>query len=94
MFKCNEYFDGKGKTIAGESRLALAPWRHSDIMRTYDSRHQAPETVTVIGGELIITLPDNGTAQRFYAGENFDVPGDSAFDTHALADSAHLCLYG
>ncbi|VAW93907.1 hypothetical protein MNBD_GAMMA20-735 [hydrothermal vent metagenome] len=94
MFKCNEYFDGKGKTIAGESRLVLAPRRHSDIMRTYDSRHQAPETVTVVGGELIITLPDSSTAQHFYAGENFDVPSDSAFDVHVLAASAYLCLYG
>ncbi len=93
MFKCNEYFDGKVKSLAFQTTDKPAT---IGVMAAgeYTFSTEAPETVTVISGELIITLPGSNTAQSFSAGESFDVPGNSAFDVHVMADSAYLCLYG
>ena len=93
MFKCNEYFDGKVKSLAFQTTDKPAT---IGVMAAgeYTFSTEAPETVTVVSGELIITLPGSNTAQSFSAGESFDVPGNSAFDVHVMADSAYLCLYG
>ena len=93
MFKCNEYFDGKVKSLAFQTTDKPAT---IGVMAAgkYTFSTEAPETVTVISGELIITLPGSDTAQSFSAGESFDVPGNSAFDVQVMADSAYLCLYG
>jgi len=93
MFKCNEYFDGKVKSLAFQSSDKPAT---IGVMTAgkYTFSTQAPESVTVISGEPIITLPGSSTAQSFCAGDNFDVPGNSAFDAQVMADSADLCLYG
>ncbi len=93
MFKCNEYFDGKVKSLAFQTSDKPAT---IGVMAAgeYTFSTEAAETVTVISGELIITLPGSNTAQSFSAGESFDVPGNSTFGVQVMADSAYLCLYG
>ena len=93
MIKCNEYFDGKVKSLAFHTSDKPAT---IGVMAAgeYTFSTEAAETVTVISGKLIITLPGSITAQSFSAGESFDVPGNSTFDVQVMADSAYLCLYG
>ncbi len=93
MFKSNEYFDGKVKSLAFQTSDKPAT---IGVMAAgeYTFSTEAPETVTVISGGLIITLPGSDTAQRFAVDESFHVPGTSSFGVRVPMDSACLCLYG
>jgi len=93
MFKCNEYFDGKVKSLAFQTADKPAT---IGVMATgeYTFSTEAPEAVTVVSGELIVTLPGSSDTQRVGPGKSFDVPGNSAFDVRVPVDSAYLCLYG
>ena len=93
MFKTNEYFDGKVKSIAfqGQSKPATV-----GVMATgeYVFNTAEKEKMTVITGELIITFAGTSDAQTFTAGQSFDVPAESAFNVTVPEDCAYLCEYG
>ena len=93
MFKCNEYFDGKVKSLAFETSDKSAT---IGVMAAgdYTFSTDAAEVMTVVSGELIVTLPGSAEATSFGAGESFDVPGNSSFGVRVPVDSAYLCLYG
>jgi len=92
MFKTNEYFDGKVKSIAFQTNTlpatvgVMAPGDY--VFNTADK-----EKMTVISGELTVTLADTPQT-TYHAGESFDVPANSSFDVTATSDTAYLCLYG
>ena len=92
MFKTNEYFDGKVKSIAFQTETlpatigVMAPGDY--VFNTADK-----EQVTVISGALTITLP-GGTPEKFCAGESFSVQENSSFDVSVSVESSYLCLYG
>ena len=93
MFKCNEYFDGKVMSLAfntADRPATVGVMAPGD----YSFGTEAPETMTVVSGELIVTLPGQDQAQRFGAGESFDVPGDSRFEVQVPMETAYLCTYG
>ena len=93
MFKTNEYFDGKVKSIAfqGQEKPATV-----GVMAAgdYVFNTAEKERMTVITGELIITLADDAGTKSYVAGQSFAVPADSAFDVTVPADCAYLCEYG
>ena len=93
MFKTNEYFDGKVKSIAfeGESKPATV-----GVMAAgdYVFNTDAKEKMTVITGELIIKLTGESKTQSYTTGQSFDVPANSSFDVSVPADCAYLCVYG
>ncbi len=93
MFKCNEYFDGKVKSLAFQTTDKPAT---VGVMAAGDYTFNTAdaEIMTVISGELIVTLPGSDSAKNFVAGESFDVPANSRFDVRVPVDSAYLCLYG
>lgn len=93
MFKTNEYFDGKVKSIAfqGQEKPATV-----GVMAAgdYVFNTAEKEKMTVITGELIIRLAADADAKSYLAGQSFDVAADSAFDVTVPADCAYLCEYG
>ncbi|MCK5395636.1 MAG: pyrimidine/purine nucleoside phosphorylase [Gammaproteobacteria bacterium] len=93
MFKANEYFDGKVKSIAfqGKDKPATVGVMAAGeyIFNTADK-----EKMTVITGELIITLDGETEKQVYSAGQSFDVAANSAFNVTVPDDCAYLCEYG
>ena len=93
MFKTNEYFDGKVKSIAfqGQEKPATV-----GVMAAgdYVFNTAEKEKMTVITGELIIRLAADADAKSYVAGQSFDVVADSSFDVTVPADCAYLCEYG
>lgn len=93
MFKVNEYFEGKVKSIAfqGEQLPAtigvMAPG-------DYEFGTNEAEVMTVVSGALTVQLPDSTEWQTFGAGERFDVPGNARFKLKVAQDTAYLCTYG
>ena len=93
MFKTNEYFDGKVKSIAfqGQEKPATV-----GVMAAgdYVFNTAEKEKMAVITGELIIRLGDNTDAKSYVAGQSFDVAANSAFEVTVPAECAYLCEYG
>jgi uncharacterized protein YaiE (UPF0345 family) len=92
MFKTNEYFDGKVKSIAfrneGQDATVgvMAPGDY--VFNTADK-----ETMSVITGAMTIKLADV-PEHTYHAGESFDVPANCSFDIKVSTETAYLCLYG
>jgi purine/pyrimidine-nucleoside phosphorylase len=93
MFKTNEYFDGKVKSIAfqGQEKPATV-----GVMATgeYVFNTAAKEKMTVITGELIIQLDGDSNSHTYKPGQSFVVDANSAFNVKVPADCAYLCEYG
>lgn len=93
MFKINEYFDGKVKSIAfnGQNKPATV-----GVMAAgeYVFNTSEKEKMTVVTGELTIMLDADKAAKTFKAGESFEVEANSAFNVSVPADCAYLCEYG
>lgn len=93
MFKTNEYFGGKVKSIAFQNREKSAT---VGVMAAgdYNFNTVEKEKMTVITGELTIRLVDNGDAKSYVAGQSFGVAANSAFEVTVPAECAYLCEYG
>lgn len=93
MFKTNEYFDGKVKSIAfqGEKLPATV-----GVMAQgeYEFGTSQREVMTVISGELTVKLPGQSAWQTFAAGASFEVAANEKFQLQVARDTAYLCTYG
>jgi purine/pyrimidine-nucleoside phosphorylase len=92
MFKTNEYFDGKVKSIAfstpgGPATMGvMAPGE-------YEFGTSTVEHMTVISGIMAVQLPDVQEWKEFKPFEMFIVPKDRKFKLRIATDAAYLCLY-
>ena len=92
MFKTNEYFEGKVKSIsfttAGGPATAgvMAPGE-------YEFGTSAVEHMTVVSGKLTVLLPGDIEWKDFAPFDTFVVPKDSRFKLIVKEDTAYLCLY-
>jgi purine/pyrimidine-nucleoside phosphorylase len=92
MFKTNEYFDGKVKSIAfttaeGPATVGvMAPGE-------YEFGTSCVEFMTVVSGLLTVCLPDSDTWQDFGPGTTFKVDANKKFRLKVGVDTAYLCLY-
>ncbi len=93
MFKVNEYFDGKVKSIAfqGEQLPATVGVMAPGDYEFGTSQH---EVMTVISGALTVKLPGAGDWQTFRAGSSFEVAANAKFQLQVQQDTAYLCTYG
>ena len=93
MFKTNEYFDGKVKSIAFQTETlpatvgVMAPGEY--VFNTGDK-----EKMVVVSGALTVKLPTANTETTYSAGESFDVDANSSFDVKVSVETAYLCVYG
>jgi uncharacterized protein YaiE (UPF0345 family) len=92
MLKVHEYFDAKVKSIGYE-----APQGPTSVgvmvPGEYTFSTGAPELMIVVDGALTVKLPGEQAWQTFAAGEQFNVPGKSAFDVKVEQPTAYLCKY-
>jgi len=92
MFKVNEYFDGKVKSIAftdekGEATLGvMAPG-------DYEFGTSCLEVMNVVSGKLTIQLPDSDEWNSYGPDEQFTVEKNIKFKVKVEESSSYLCRY-
>ncbi|MBF0500682.1 MAG: pyrimidine/purine nucleoside phosphorylase [Candidatus Riflebacteria bacterium] len=92
MFKSNEYFDGKVKSIAfttdeGPATIGvMAPGE-------YEFGTSKLEIMTVISGKLTVKLPDSKEWKEFRKNDSFTVQAGKKFNLKVEGDTSYLCLY-
>ena len=92
MFKVNEYFDGKVKSLAftspeGPATIGvMAPGE-------YEFGTGSIEIMSVISGSMDIKLPGAESWKTIKAGESFEVAAKVKFGVRMQVETAYLCLY-
>ena len=92
MFKTNEYFDGKVKSIAfetGEGPATIGVMAAGE----YEFGTTTVEYMTVTCGTLTVLLPGDTEWKEYNQGETFIVEKDQKFQVKASGDTSYLCLY-
>ena len=92
MFKTNEYFDGKVKSIAftaGGGAATVGVMAPGD----YEFGTVKKEIMTVVSGKLTVKLPGEADWMDFTKGSTFTVAPNSKFLLKVGEDTAYLCLY-
>jgi len=92
MFKTNEYFDGKVKSIAFKTKECPATIGIMAIGE-YEFGTSSIEYMTVTSGKLIVKLPDSDEWKEFKQGETFIVEANKKFQLKVDEDTSYLCLY-
>ena len=93
MFKVNDYFDGKVKSIAFQTASlpatvgVMAPGEY-----TFSTSQK--ETMSVVSGQINARLPGESDWICFNPGELFIVDANESFDVKIEVDTAYLCTYG
>jgi hypothetical protein len=92
MFKVNEYFDGKVKSIAFTSPEGPAT---VGVMAPgeYEFGTSSVEIMSVISGAMDIQLPGSDAWKTIQAGESFEVAAKVKFGVRMQVETAYLCLY-
>lgn len=93
MFKINEYFDGKVKSIAFTSQEGPAT---IGVMAAgeYEFGTSTREVMRVTSGCMEVRLPGSNGWQKIRTGEQFEVAGEQKFAVRVAEDTSYLCLYG
>jgi uncharacterized protein YaiE (UPF0345 family) len=92
MFKTNEYFDGKVKSVALDSAEGTAT---IGVMAAgeYEFGTSSVEVMTVISGKLSVKLPEENEWKVYKKFETFVVEKGVKFKVKATEDTPYLCLY-
>lgn len=92
MFKTNEYFDGKVKSIAFEMEEGPAT---IGVMAPgeYEFGTNRLEVMHVVAGSLTVKLPGSENWETFATGTRFTVPANSKFQLKVGIETAYLCEY-
>ncbi|MDO8948786.1 MAG: pyrimidine/purine nucleoside phosphorylase [Desulfocapsaceae bacterium] len=92
MFKTNEYFDGKVKSIAFTSTEGPAT---IGVMAPgeYEFGTSSVEIMSVISGTMEVKLPESEKWQTIMANEGFEVAANVKFGVRIQGETAYLCLY-
>jgi uncharacterized protein YaiE (UPF0345 family) len=97
MFKTNEYFDGKVKSIAFSSTTDTETLPATVGVMAVGDYVFIPgdkEKMPVVSGAMTIKFSGADETQTFNAGESFDVGANSSFDVNIAVETAYLCIYG
>lgn len=92
MFRVNEYFEGKVKSLAFTTEDGPAT---IGVMAAgdYEFGTSTKEIMTVITGKMLVKLPGSEVWKEFRAGDTFEVPANQKFQLKIPADTSYLCLY-
>lgn len=92
MFKVNEYFEGKVKSIAFQTKTLPAT---VGVMAVgdYEFDTSQKEVMTVVSGQLTVKLPGSNQWQDFPAGKSFIVAANEKFQLKVAEETAYLCTY-
>jgi len=92
MFKTNEYFDGKVKSIAftmpdGPATIGVM------AEGEYEFGTSSVEYMTITSGTLHVLQPGETKWKSYRALDTFIVQKDVKFKVRAESDTTYLCLY-
>ena len=92
MFKTNEYFDGKVKSIAfadkgGDATIGVM------AAGEYVFGTSTKEVMTVVSGKLIVKLPGCKDWCEFGTFESFTVEANKKFQVKVESDTTYICRY-
>jgi len=92
MFKTNEYFDGKVKSIAFETEEGNAT---IGVMAEgeYEFGTSTIEYMTVTSGTMTVLLPEATEWKEYKEFETFIVEKDKKFKVKVSGDTSYRCLY-
>jgi purine/pyrimidine-nucleoside phosphorylase len=92
MFKTNEYFDGKVKSIAFTTAEGPAT---AGVMAAgeYEFGTSTVEYMTVTSGIMTVKLPGETEWRTYKPFDTFVVAKDKKFNLRILSDVSYLCLY-
>lgn len=92
MFKTNEYFDGKVKSIAFETAEGPAT---IGVMAAgeYEFGTSTKEIMSITCGQLDVKLPNSDAWVNYNAGDEFVVEKGLSFSVRVDDSCAYLCLY-
>ncbi len=92
MFKTNEYFDGKVKSIAFTTDKGSAT---IGVMAAgeYEFGTSTVEHMTVTSGEMDVQLPGQTEWNTYKPFETFVVDKDVKFKVRLKGDTSYRCLY-
>jgi purine/pyrimidine-nucleoside phosphorylase len=92
MFKINEYFDGKVKSIAFQT--AEGPATIGVMAKgEYEFGTSTVEYMTVTSGKMDVMLPGEKEWKTYGEFETYTVPKDVKFKVRVKEDTAYRCLY-
>ena len=92
MLNVNEYFEGNVKSIGfqgdplASSVGVMAPGE-------YEFGTSQNEVMTVIAGELVVSLPGRDDFASYPAGSSFEVAANEKFQLKVATETAYLCTY-
>ena len=92
MFKTNEYFEGRVKSIAfttAEGPATIGVMAKGE----YEFGTSTVEYMTVTSGILKVKLPGAAEFKDYKAGETFIVQASQKFQLIVPEESSYLCLY-
>ena len=92
MFKTNEYFDGKVKSIAFKSDKGDATIGVMAVGE-YEFGTSTKEYMTVTSGTLTVQLPDSEEWKDYNATETFIVEANKKFKVKTTVETSYLCEY-
>lgn len=92
MFKTNEYFDGKVKSIAFKTEQGTAT---IGVMAAgeYEFGTSTVEHMTVTSGKMEVQLPGEAIWNTYKPFETFIVDKDVKFKVKVDGDTSYRCLY-
>jgi purine/pyrimidine-nucleoside phosphorylase len=92
MYKINEYFDGKVKSISFETPEGPAT---IGVMAggEYTFGTSLEEHMTVTSGNMDVMLPGGESWKRYNEFETFIVPAGVSFRVRVAGDTAYRCYY-
>jgi uncharacterized protein YaiE (UPF0345 family) len=92
MFKTNEYFDGKVKSISfttGDGPATIGVM----AVGQYEFGTSNKEFMTVTSGKMLVRLPESHCWEEFKQNETFIVEANEKFEVKVDEETAYLCLY-
>ncbi|HDL85537.1 MAG TPA: pyrimidine/purine nucleoside phosphorylase [Candidatus Acetothermia bacterium] len=92
MFRTNEYFDGKVKSIAFEDENGRAT---VGVVAAgeYEFATSTVEIMTVTSGKLTVRLPGSDDWKDYVPHDTFTVEANKKFQLKVQQDSSYICLY-
>ncbi len=92
MFKVNEYFEGRVKSIAFETGECPAT---VGVMAAgeYEFGTSSKEFLTVTSGHIAIMLPGDSEWKNYGPNETMIIDPNIRFKVKVAKDSSYICLY-
>jgi len=92
MFKTNEYFGGKVKSIAFSTAEGPATIGVMAVGE-YEFGTSTVELMTVTSGKLTVLLPGSNGWEDYGPGETFTVQANQKFKLKVSQETSYLCEY-